>query len=327
MLYPLSYEGGGGSLYRWWVDRDRRPVRSRNKMITFPPAIREAVVTALSAAAADGSLPPLDGVEFVVERPRDRNNGDWSVNVGMTAAKRAGRSPRDIAEAVVAHLPTIPHLERVEVAGPGFINFTLAATWYQDVLRRAALGGSGHARSDAGSGERIQVEFVSSNPNGPLHIGHGRGGVIGDVLCRMLEYMGHSVSREYYYNDAGVQMDRFASSLEALTSRPSGGTPSCPRMGTTGTTWRSGGENSPQRRVGLLPTGRIAPCGFVSGVWVERCATSRRPWCSPDSVRRVVLRTRTARRRQGRYRHPGAAGAWVRLRVGGSHLVPHHRFR
>ena len=172
-------------------------------------------MTALSAAAADGSLPPLDGVEFVVERPRDRNNGDWSVNVGMTAAKRAGRSPRDIAEAVVAHLPTIPHLERVEVAGPGFINFTLAATWYQDVLRRAALGGPGHARSDSGAGERIQVEFVSSNPNGPLHIGHGRGGVIGDVLCRMLEYMGHSVSREYYYNDAGVQMDRFASSLEA----------------------------------------------------------------------------------------------------------------
>jgi len=184
-------------------------------MIRFSDTIRDAVVTALAAASADGSLAVLDGLEFVVERPRDRNHGDWSVNVGMVAAKRAGRSPRDVAQAVVAHLPAIPHLERVEIAGPGFINFSLEDSWYHDVLRRAALGGPGHARSESGAGERIQVEFVSSNPNGPLHIGHGRGGVIGDVLCRMLEYVGHPVSREYYYNDAGVQMDRFASSLEA----------------------------------------------------------------------------------------------------------------
>jgi len=181
----------------------------------FSETIRSAVRQALSAAAADGSLPALDDIDFVVERPRDRANGDWSVNVAMMSAKRAGRPPRDIAAAVVSHLAAVAYQGSVEVAGPGFINFTLAPGWYHEVLRRAALGGPEHARSDAGAHERIQVEFVSSNPNGPLHIGHGRGGVIGDVLCRMLEYVGHPVSREYYYNDAGVQMDRFAASLEA----------------------------------------------------------------------------------------------------------------
>jgi arginyl-tRNA synthetase len=114
-------------------------------MVTTPysETIRSAVRQALSAAAADGSLPALDDVDFVVERPRDRAHGDWSVNVAMTAAKRVGRPPRDIAAAVVSHLGTIPHQERVEVAGPGFINFTLAPSWYHDVLHRAALGGPG----------------------------------------------------------------------------------------------------------------------------------------------------------------------------------------
>ena len=131
------------------------------------------------------------------------------------AAKPAGVSPREAAGTIVDHLGEIPYCESVAIAGPGFINVTLAPAWYHEVLRVAAQGGPGHARSDHGAGERVQVEFVSSNPNGPLHIGHGRGGVIGDVLARMLAYVGHPVTREYYYNDAGVQMDRFAASLEA----------------------------------------------------------------------------------------------------------------
>jgi len=124
-------------------------------------------------------------------------------------------SPREAAQVVVDHLPEIPYVQAVEIAGPGFINVTIDAEWYREVLRRAAQGGPDHARTDQGADERIQVEFVSSNPNGPLHIGHGRGGVIGDVLARMLGYVGHPVTREYYYNDAGVQMDHFAASLEA----------------------------------------------------------------------------------------------------------------
>jgi arginyl-tRNA synthetase len=203
-------------------------------MSRFPDDIRRGVVEALRVAAEGNTLPSLEDLAFVVERPRDRAHGDWSVNVGLVGAKRAGRAPRQVAEAVVAHLPALDHVAKVEIAGPGFINFTLAPSWYHEVLRRAATGGPGHARSDAGVGERIQVEFVSSNPNGPLHIGHGRGGVIGDVLCRMLEYVGHPVSREYYYNDAGVQMDRFATSLHARYLQALGRRASVPEDGYQG---------------------------------------------------------------------------------------------
>jgi arginyl-tRNA synthetase len=181
----------------------------------FPAALHEAVRTALAAAHAAGDLPDLSALDFVVERPRDRSHGDWAANAALVAARPAGMPPRAIAEAIVRHLPEIPHVARVEIAGPGFVNLTLGDSWYREVLRTAALGGPDHARSDAGAGERIQVEFVSSNPNGPLHIGHARGGVIGDVLCRLFDYVGHPVSREYYYNDAGVQIDRYAASLEA----------------------------------------------------------------------------------------------------------------
>lgn len=184
-------------------------------MAQFADVIREALQAALAAAADDGALPALGPVPFVVERPRDRANGDWACNVALVAAGAAKMPPRAVAEAVVAHLSPIPHVERVEVAGPGFINFTVARSWYLEVLRRAATGGPGFARSTTGVGERVQVEFVSSNPNGPLHIGHGRGGVIGDVLARLLEYVGHPVEREYYYNDAGAQIDRYALSLQA----------------------------------------------------------------------------------------------------------------
>jgi arginyl-tRNA synthetase len=179
-------------------------------MSTFPEVIRGAVAEALAAG-----LPEARPVDFVVERPRDRGHGDWATNAALVAARLVPLAARDVADRIIRHLPPIPHLESVEIAGPGFVNVRLAASWYHEVVRAAATGGAGFARSEAGSGERIQVEFVSSNPNGPLHIGHGRGGVIGDVVVRMLEYVGHPVEREYYYNDAGVQIDRFAASLEA----------------------------------------------------------------------------------------------------------------
>ncbi|MEX2322452.1 MAG: arginine--tRNA ligase [Acidimicrobiia bacterium] len=179
-------------------------------MSGFSETISAAVATALAKA-----FPDVGSVDFMVERPRDRANGDWAANAALVAARQAGKPPREVAEAIAAALDGIPHLESVEVAGPGFINLRLAPTWYHEVVRAAAEGGPGFARSDAGAGERIQVEFVSSNPNGPLHFGHGRGGVIGDVLVRCLEYAGHPVEREYYYNDAGVQMEHFGASLEA----------------------------------------------------------------------------------------------------------------
>jgi len=184
-------------------------------MTTFPLAIETAVRESLVALAAAGRIPDISDVEFVVERPRDRDHGDWAVNVALVAAKQAGLPPRDLAALVTENLPIVPHLVGHEIAGPGFINFTLDASWYHEVLRTAAIGGPDHARGEREGKDRIQIEFVSSNPNGPLHIGHGRGGVIGDVLARALDYAGHEVAREYYYNDAGVQMDRYAASLEA----------------------------------------------------------------------------------------------------------------
>ncbi|MCB2222549.1 MAG: arginine--tRNA ligase [Actinobacteria bacterium] len=189
----------------------------------FPEAIHDAVAAAL--ASLDGGGAPSGGPSswgFVVERPRDRANGDWAANAAMVGAKRAGMAPRDLAAAIIEHLPEIPFLDGVEIAGPGFLNFTLSHDWYLEVLRTAAAGGPDHARVDDGAGERIQVEFVSSNPNGPLHIGHARGGVVGDVIARLLDYVGHPVEREYYYNDAGAQMTRYAASLEAAMRRAMG---------------------------------------------------------------------------------------------------------
>lgn len=180
----------------------------------FPEAIHDAVTAALRDAAASGVLPDLEGLDFVVERPRDRAHGDWAANAAMVAARPARMEPRRVAAAIVDHLGEVPHLEGAEVAGPGFVNFTLGPSWYREVLRTAARGGPDFARAPD-TGTRVQVEFVSSNPNGPLHIGHMRGGVVGDVLAGLLGYTGHSVQREYYYNDAGVQMDRYAASLEA----------------------------------------------------------------------------------------------------------------
>lgn len=181
----------------------------------FPEALHEAVARAVAAAIAAGDLPALEVPAFTVNRPRDRAHGDWATNAALMVARPARRPAAEAAALILGHLPAVPHVAKAEVAGPGFINFTLAPSWYREVLTRAAQGGPDHARSDVGAGERIQVEFVSSNPNGPLHIGHGRGGVVGDVLARVLSYVGHPVEREYYYNDAGAQMDRFAVSLEA----------------------------------------------------------------------------------------------------------------
>ena len=146
----------------------------------YPEALHQAVRDALAAAHAAGDLPDLSDLEFVIERPRDRSHGDWATNAAMVAARPAKAAPRVIAQAIVDHFPDVGHVAGLEIAGPGFVNITLDPSWYLDVLRRAALGGPDHARGEAGSPEKIQVEFVSSNPNGPLHIGHARGGVIGD---------------------------------------------------------------------------------------------------------------------------------------------------
>ena len=178
--------------------------------------IRDSLATALRAALVDVGIEPP--AEIHLERPARREHGDWSSNIAMATAKAAGRNPRELAGELVARLEAspAPHVERVEIAGPGFVNFHLRDTWLHEVLRDVLTGGEEHyARLDLGEGKRVNVEFVSANPTGPLHAGGGRWAAFGDSLCRILERTGHVVHREYYLNDRGVQMELFAASLAA----------------------------------------------------------------------------------------------------------------
>ncbi|MBW3606300.1 MAG: arginine--tRNA ligase [Actinobacteria bacterium] len=150
------------------------------------------------------------------ERPRQREHGDWSTNVALTLAKPVGRSPRDIAQAIIDHLGTVDGVHEIDVAGPGFINFHVARDALGDVVRQIVTAGAEWGRSQRASGA-VNVEFVSANPTGPLHMGHGRQAAVGDALANLLEAVGWDVTREYYFNDAGRQMRLFSDSVTAVS--------------------------------------------------------------------------------------------------------------
>ena len=179
----------------------------------MPEKLEELVRAALAAAQSVGELPEFDVADMGFERPADSSNGDWSSTVAMRSARLAHCDPAKIAQAIVAHLPEDPALAKVEVAGPGFINFYLNTASANDIFRVVRESGDDFARSDIGAGKKIQVEFVSANPVGPLHIGHGRWAALGDSLCNVLERAGYDVEREYYINDHGSQMDVFGHSI------------------------------------------------------------------------------------------------------------------
>jgi arginyl-tRNA synthetase len=167
---------------------------------------------------AFGALPeelcPRDAIGTVaIERTRDATHGDFASNVALQLAKAAKRKPRDLAQAIVAALPSSELVSRVEIAGPGFINFFLAPAAYQAELAKVIDEGRGYGRTQAGGGKRVLVEFVSANPTGPLHVGHGRHAAFGASLANLLDAAGYSVHREYYINDAGRQMDILAASV------------------------------------------------------------------------------------------------------------------
>ncbi|MHB8466606.1 MAG: arginine--tRNA ligase [Acidimicrobiales bacterium] len=169
----------------------------------------------LAALAAEGLAGPA---EVHLERPARKEHGDWSSNVALVVAKAAGRNPRELAQALVERMSDQPprHVEQMDVAGPGFINFHLTDTWLQEVLVEVlASGTEGYAAPDVGAGRKVNVEFVSSNPTGPLHAGGGRWAAYGDALCNLLARTGHVVHREYYVNDRGVQTELFGASLTA----------------------------------------------------------------------------------------------------------------
>ncbi|HEX2025170.1 MAG TPA: arginine--tRNA ligase [Actinomycetota bacterium] len=175
--------------------------------------------------AATRKLWPDDAdVDFDVVRPRQKEHGDFSTNAALVLAAAHGLKPRDVAEALVRELPPSDLVSGAEVAGPGFVNFRVTTTWLHDVLGRVEREGDRFGRLEADPPRRIQVEFVSTNPTGPLHVGHARNGAVGDALANLLEAAGHDVEREYYLNDHGRQMDLFGWSVEAryleLLGRP-----------------------------------------------------------------------------------------------------------
>jgi arginyl-tRNA synthetase len=175
--------------------------------------LRIWLLSGLEAAAPglglDGDLPEPEVME-----PRQKEHGDFATNIALAVARRVGAPPRQVAEAITAVLPVVPFVRSVEVAGPGFINVFLTEGWLHDVLRRIAEEGERFGTMPR-NGIRVQVEFVSANPTGPLHVGHARNAVVGDAIARLLDAAGYDVEREYYYNDAGGQMDRFGASVDA----------------------------------------------------------------------------------------------------------------
>ena len=179
----------------------------------MPKKLESLVRAAIAAAQEDGSLPEFELQDLGFERPADTEHGDWSSTLALRSAKLARRSPREIAQQVVAHLPSDASVDHVEVAGPGFVNFFLRAESNNEVISVVREQGLLFGRSESGAGKRVQVEFISANPVGPMHIGHGRWAALGDSLCNVMEHAGYDVEREYYINDHGSQMDVFGRSI------------------------------------------------------------------------------------------------------------------
>lgn len=177
--------------------------------------LRRKIIDALGRAVANEELPAEPIPDFIIERPSNSANGDFSTNVAMAGARAFRKAPRAIAESIVNHLDLENSLfDKAEIAGPGFINFFLSQQYYTEILKDIADKGEDYGKSDFGKGKKVLVEFVSANPTGPMHIGNARGGAIGDCLASVLDYAGYDVSREFYVNDAGNQIEKFATSLE-----------------------------------------------------------------------------------------------------------------
>lgn len=228
--------------------------------------IRSAVVDALDRMTAGGVLPGgLDLSAVAVEPPRDAAHGDMAVNAAMVLAKPAGKPPREIAEALAAELMLDPRIEGTDVAGPGFLNLRLSAALWQGVVREVLAVGASYGRSDIGGSKKVNVEFVSANPTGPMHVGHVRGAVVGDALSNLLAFAGWNVTREYYINDGGAQVDVLARSAYER--------------------YREANGLEPEIREGLYPGDYLIPVG-------EALKAVRR---QPSGQGRAVLAGRGAR--------------------------------
>ena len=202
--------------------------RNYNPRLAALTQARTLLTAAARAAMDDGALPQAELPEFIVEIPADVKNGDVACNLAMAGARVFRKAPRQIAEAITARLDLTGALfDRVEVAGPGFINLFLGQGWFTSVLRAAAADPA-YGRTDAGAGKRYNVEFVSANPTGPMHMGNARGGALGDCLAACLDWAGYDVTREFYINDAGNQIEKFGKSLAIRYLQLYKGEDACP---------------------------------------------------------------------------------------------------
>jgi arginyl-tRNA synthetase len=180
-----------------------------------PAQLSDSVIAAIEAAVTAGDLAVEPPQAVTIERPKNREHGDYATNVALQLAKTAGRAPREVAELIAVRLRETPGVEKVDVAGPGFLNVTLESAEQGEVARQIVSAGSAYGHTDTLAGQRVNLEFISANPTGPLHLGHTRWAAVGDAIGRVLNAAGAHVSREFYINDRGVQMERFGASLEA----------------------------------------------------------------------------------------------------------------
>jgi len=188
----------------------------------------------LVQAALRKAFPEAGDAAVDLERPKNREHGDFATNVALQLAKHVGKKPRDVAAAIVDALGKAPEIARADIAGPGFINFTLAAATRFSVVRAALAQGPAFGRGTAGGDRKIMVEFVSANPTGPLHVGHGRQAALGDAISTLLEWQGWRVTREFYYNDAGNQIANLALSVQARVKQAHGEAVEMPKDGYLG---------------------------------------------------------------------------------------------
>jgi arginyl-tRNA synthetase len=191
-------------------------------------------LTELLAQAAKAIAPDLQDVSILIERPKTTQHGDFATNLAMTLARNLKQNPRAIAEALIKALPASAYVAKTEIAGAGFINFFMAAGAKAAVVSQILADGPTFGRSQTGQGGKVQVEYVSANPTGPLHVGHGRGAAVGDCLCRLLDATGWDVTREFYYNDAGAQIDNLTLSVQCRCKGLTPDDPSWPENGYRG---------------------------------------------------------------------------------------------
>ena len=203
----------------------------------MPDPVSPDLRTQLSAMFEEGVRKVAPGAPvpaIVLERPKQAAHGDFACAVAMQLAKSLKRAPREIATQLVAALPASPQVEKVEIAGAGFINLFLKRSIKQQAVNRVLAAGATYGKTVAGGKRPVQVEFVSANPTGPLHVGHGRQAALGDAIAAMLEAQGHAVTREFYYNDAGAQIDKLAWSVQARARGIKPGAPGWPEEGYAG---------------------------------------------------------------------------------------------